>query len=69
MAFVTDIIPARFFEVPTHGTINYHPSILPRHRGASAINWAVIMGDTRTGLSIFWPDGQRQKSSSGRICG
>ena len=57
MAFVTDIIPARFFEVPTHGTINYHPSILPRHRGASAINWAVIMGDKRTGLSIFWPDG------------
>ncbi len=57
MAFVTDIIPAPFFEVPTHGTINYHPSILPRHRGASAINWAVIMGDNRTGLSIFWPDG------------
>ena len=57
MAFVTDIIPARFFDVPTHGTINYHPSLLPRHRGASAINWAVIMGDDRTGLSIFWPDG------------
>jgi len=57
MAFVTDIIPARFFDVPTHGTINYHPSLLPRHRGASAINWAVIMGDTKTGLSIFWPDG------------
>ncbi len=57
MAFVTDIIPARFFEVPTFGTINYHPSILPRHRGASAINWAVILGDIRTGLSIFWPDG------------
>lgn len=56
MAFVTDIIPARFFTLPTHGTINYHPSLLPRHRGASAINWAVIMGDTRTGLSIFWPD-------------
>lgn len=57
MAFVTDIIPARYFEVPAHGAINYHPSLLPRHRGASAINWAVIMGDTRTGLSIFWPDG------------
>jgi len=57
MAFVTDIIPERFFDVPTHGTINYHPSLLPRHRGASAINWAVIMGDTKTGLSIFWPDG------------
>lgn len=57
MAFVTDIIPERFFDVPTYGTINYHPSLLPRHRGASAINWAVIMGDSKTGLSIFWPDG------------
>jgi methionyl-tRNA formyltransferase len=57
MAFVTDIIPAHFFEVPYCGAINYHPSLLPRHRGASAINWAVIMGDTRTGLTIFWPDG------------
>ncbi len=57
MAFVTDIIPARYFEFPTQGTINYHPSILPRHRGGSAINWAVIMGDKKTGLSIFWPDG------------
>lgn len=57
MAFVTDIIPARFFELAPHGAINYHPSLLPRHRGASAINWAVIMGDTRTGLTVFWPDG------------
>jgi methionyl-tRNA formyltransferase len=57
MAFVTDIIPPRFFDVPAHGTINYHPSLLPRHRGASAINWAVIMGDEHTGLTIFWPDG------------
>jgi methionyl-tRNA formyltransferase len=56
MAFVTTIIPGRFFEVPTCGTINYHPSLLPRHRGASGINWAVIMGDRKTGLSIFWPD-------------
>jgi len=56
MAFVTDIIPGRFFELPAHGAICYHPSLLPRHRGASAINWAVIMGDTRTGLSIFWAD-------------
>lgn len=57
LAFVTDIIPARYFEVPTQGAICYHPSILPRHRGASAINWAVIMGATKTGLTIFWPDG------------
>jgi methionyl-tRNA formyltransferase len=57
MAFVTDIIPARFFQAASAGAINYHPSILPRHRGSSAINWAVIMGDTKTGLTIFWPDG------------
>jgi len=57
LAFVTDIIPAKFFEAATHGAICYHPSILPRHRGSSAINWAVIMGDTRTGLTIFFPDG------------
>jgi methionyl-tRNA formyltransferase len=56
MAFVTTIIPERFFDVPSHGTICYHPSLLPRHRGASGINWAVIMGDSKTGLSIFWPD-------------
>ncbi len=57
MAFVTDIIPAHYFDFPTLGTINYHPSLLPRHRGASAINWAVITGATKTGLTIFWPDG------------
>jgi methionyl-tRNA formyltransferase len=57
LAFVTSIIPPRFLELPARGAICYHPSILPRHRGASAINWAIIMGDTRTGLTIFWPDG------------
>ena len=57
MAFVTDIIPTRFFENSSKGAICYHPSILPRHRGGSAINWAIIMGDTKTGLTIFQPDG------------
>ena len=56
LAFVTAIIPPRFLELPARGAICYHPSILPRHRGASAINWAIIMGDARTGLTIFWPD-------------
>ena len=56
MAFVTDIIPLAFIEAPVLGSICYHPSILPRHRGGSAINWAVIMGDQETGLSIFWAD-------------
>jgi methionyl-tRNA formyltransferase len=56
MAFVTDIVPAAVLNFPSLGTIQYHPSLLPRHRGASAINWAVINGETKTGLSIFWPD-------------
>jgi methionyl-tRNA formyltransferase len=56
MAFVTDIIPLSFITVPTQGTICYHPSLLPRHRGGSAINWALIMGDRETGLSVFWTD-------------
>jgi methionyl-tRNA formyltransferase len=57
LAFVTDIIPERFFKAPSFGTICYHPSLLPLHRGASAINWAIITGRTKTGLTIFWPDG------------
>lgn len=56
LAFVTDIIPETLLTVPSLGTICYHPSILPRHRGASAINWALIQGDTRTGLTVFWVD-------------
>jgi len=56
MAFVTDIVPRTILDYPKLGTIQYHPSLLPRHRGGSAINWAVINGETKTGLSIFWPD-------------
>ncbi len=56
LAFVTDIIPKKLLDIPSFGTICYHPSLLPRHRGASAINWAIIMGDTRSGLTIFWVD-------------
>ncbi len=56
MAYVTDIVPAEIIDAPSQGTIQYHPSLLPLHRGPSSINWAVIHGDTETGLSIFWPD-------------
>ncbi len=56
LAFVTDIIPQNLLAIPSIGTLCYHPSLLPRHRGASAINWAIIQGDTRTGLTIFWAD-------------
>jgi len=56
LAFVTDIIPEKVVNLPSLGTMCYHPSLLPRHRGASAINWALIQGDTRTGLTVFWVD-------------
>ena len=56
MAYVTLFIPEEMLHLPTHGTIQYHPSLLPRHRGPSSINWPIIWGETQTGLSIFWPD-------------
>jgi len=56
LAFVTDIFPEKLLNIPTIGTICYHPSLLPRHRGGSAINWAIIHGDIRTGITILWSD-------------
>jgi methionyl-tRNA formyltransferase len=56
MAFVTLFVPEDFLNVPTKGSIQYHPSLLPKYRGPSAINWPIIQGETQTGLSIFWPD-------------
>ena len=56
MAFVTLFVPEEFLDIPSHGTIQYHPSLLPLHRGPSSINWPIIAGAKKTGLSIFWPD-------------
>src|ERR1700742_177765 len=56
MAFVTLFVPEEFLNLPTYGSIQYHPSLLPAYRGASAINWPIIKGESETGLSIFWPD-------------
>jgi methionyl-tRNA formyltransferase len=56
MAFVTIIVPERILYAPKHKSICFHPSLLPRHRGASAINWAIIRGDDETGVTWFWPD-------------
>src|SRR5262249_43922497 len=56
MAYATLIVPEAVLTLPTRGTIQYHPSLLPRHRGPSSINWPIIQGETRTGLTIFWPD-------------
>ena len=56
MAYVTLLVPRRVLDAPRLGTIQYHPSLLPLHRGPSSINWARIQGDAKTGLTIFWPD-------------
>jgi methionyl-tRNA formyltransferase len=52
---VLQFVPQDFATIPTHGTIQFHPSLLPRYRGPSSINWPIILGDTRTGLTIFRP--------------
>src|SRR6266849_85710 len=44
-----------FVKIPKHGTIQYHPSLLPKYRGPSSINWPLIKGETKTGLTIFRP--------------
>lgn len=56
LAFVTQIVPPQVFSVPRLGSICFHPSLLPKYRGASAINWALINGETKTGLTLFWVD-------------
>ncbi|XP_054384156.1 mitochondrial 10-formyltetrahydrofolate dehydrogenase isoform X5 [Pongo abelii] len=56
LPFCTQFIPMDIIDSPKHGSIIYHPSILPRHRGASAINWTLIMGDKKAGFSVFWAD-------------
>jgi methionyl-tRNA formyltransferase len=55
MAYVLQFAPEEFTAIPRHGMIQFHPSLLPRYRGPSSINWPIIRGDTRTGLTIFRP--------------
>ncbi|MCJ2133881.1 methionyl-tRNA formyltransferase [Methylobacterium sp. J-026] len=55
MAYVLQFAPQSFVSIPKHGTIQYHPSLLPRYRGPSSINWPIARGDVQTGLTIFRP--------------
>jgi methionyl-tRNA formyltransferase len=55
MAFVLQFAPQDFVNIPARGTIQYHPSLLPKYRGPSSINWPIIRGDAKTGLTIFRP--------------
>ena len=56
LAYVTIFVPEAARQVPKSGTICFHPSLLPLHRGPSSINWPIIWGAEKTGLTIFWPD-------------
>lgn len=55
MAYVLQFVPQELAKLPQHGTIQYHPSLLPKYRGPSAINWAIALGEEKTGLTIFRP--------------
>lgn len=56
LGFVTSFVPLEMIDLATHGGINYHPSLLPKYRGGSAINWAIINGETETGVTIHYID-------------
>ncbi len=56
LAYVTLIVPEAVIAIPTKGAICFHPSLLPRRRGGSAINWTLIEGDAKAGVTVFWTD-------------
>lgn len=56
MAYVTQFVPQDFCNIPKFGMIQFHPSLLPLHRGASSMSWSIILGRKETGFSIFRPN-------------
>lgn len=56
LPYCNQFIPMEVVNYPKLKSINYHPSLLPRHRGAAAINWTLIEGDKEAGFTIFWTD-------------
>jgi methionyl-tRNA formyltransferase len=50
------IIPAAVLDMPRHGALNIHPSLLPRHRGAAPVPGAILAGDTLTGVTLMRMD-------------
>jgi len=55
MAYVMQFAPQDFVNIPKFGTIQYHPSLLPKYRGPSSIGWPIVCGEVETGLTIFRP--------------
>ena len=56
LANTTRLVRKAEREAPRLGTLCFHPSVLPRHRGRDAVYWTIKMGDTQTGVSWFWID-------------
>ena len=50
------MLPKLVWEMPKYGTFNLHASLLPNYRGAAPINWAIINGETKTGVTTFYID-------------
>lgn len=50
------ILPKTLLDIPTHGCINVHASLLPRYRGAAPLNWCIINGETETGVTTMLMD-------------
>jgi methionyl-tRNA formyltransferase len=55
MAYAITFVPETARNIPRFGSICFHPSLLPRHRGPSAVNWPIIWGENRSGFSWFYP--------------
>ncbi len=56
LASVTVFLPHEITHAPLHKSICFHPSLLPRFRGGSAMQWQIILGEKETGVTIFVPD-------------
>jgi methionyl-tRNA formyltransferase len=56
LAFVTAILPPEIVDAPRHGSLCFHPSLLPRFRGGNALAWQILLGSETAGVSVFRPD-------------
>jgi methionyl-tRNA formyltransferase len=56
LAFVTVILPPEIVDAPRHGSLCFHPSLLPRFRGGNALAWQILLGATEAGVTVFRPD-------------
>ena len=56
MPYTTVILPPEIVDAPPHRSLCFHPSLLPRYRGGSAIPWQIILGERETGVTVFQPD-------------